>query len=177
MKQDLRAIVARAAVEREVDVLLLAECVILDDEMAQALIEATGRTFFAIAEAGDKVRLFSVYEPERWTMRYAQPNGRLTIWSLDAIENRAILVVSAHLTSKMNAKPSSQASEAAVMAKEIIRAESTSNHERTLVVGDLNMNPFDDGITDANAFHAVMTRRIAARERRKVQGELLWFLL
>jgi len=39
------------------------------------------------------------------------------------------------------------------------------------LVGDLNMNPFEDGVVDAFGLHGVMTRRIARRETRIVQGK------
>ncbi len=48
-------------------------------------------------------------------------------------------------------------------------------HRRTILVGDLNMNPFDAGVVGAQALHAVMTRQLARREEREVMGRAYRF--
>ncbi|MGK7928934.1 MAG: hypothetical protein AB4290_27470 [Spirulina sp.] len=53
----------------------------------------------------------------------------------------------------------------------IQEAENQVGHRRTLVIGDLNMNPFEDGIIAADGFHAVMTQQIARKRDRTVQGQ------
>ena len=81
-----------------------------------------------------------------------------------------ILLAAAHFVSKNNISEGEQAMLAIELAKEILRVEDTVGHERTILVGDLNMNPFEDGVTGANALHAVMTRKLAERGSRVVQG-------
>jgi hypothetical protein len=49
--------------------------------------------------------------------------------------------------------------------------EEKVGHTRTLLVGDLNMNPFDPGVSGAQGFHAVMSRRVAQRGSRTVRGK------
>jgi hypothetical protein len=41
---------------------------------------------------------------------------------------------------------------------------------RTLLVGDFNMNPFEPGLVAAAGLNAVMSRQVAARTTRTVQG-------
>jgi hypothetical protein len=41
-----------------------------------------------------------------------------------------------------------------------------------VLVGDLNMDPFEEGVVKANGLHAVMTRRLAGRQTRTVQGRV-----
>jgi hypothetical protein len=43
--------------------------------------------------------------------------------------------------------------------------------DRTVLVGDFNMNPFDAGVVSAHALHAVMTKDVARRGSREVRGE------
>jgi hypothetical protein len=94
----------------------------------------------------------------------------MAIWSGALGKPPGILLAIAHFISKNNSSPGEQAMLAVELAKEIIRVEDTIGHERTLLVGDLNMNPFEEGVTGAPALHAVMTRRLAERRERVVQG-------
>lgn len=38
-------------------------------------------------------------------------------------------------------------------------------------MGDLNMNPFDDGLIAATGLHATMARDVARKESRSIRGE------
>jgi hypothetical protein len=40
-----------------------------------------------------------------------------------------------------------------------------------VLVGDFNMNPFQEGVVAANGLNAVMARRVAARRRTRVVQE------
>jgi len=45
------------------------------------------------------------------------------------------------------------------LADEIRREELGIGHERTVLMGDFNMNPFEIGMISATGLHAVMDRR------------------
>jgi exonuclease III len=54
-------------------------------------------------------------------------------------------------------------------------------HDRTVLIGDLNMNPYDEGLTGGRTLHAVMTKELArkvhtwsGRERRKCFYNPMW---
>jgi hypothetical protein len=64
---------------------------------------------------------------------------------------------------------SSQLYECVELAEEIRRVEQEIGCERTLLVGDLNTNPFESGVVSAKGLHAVMARDLALRKERKVQ--------
>jgi hypothetical protein len=52
----------------------------------------------------------------------------------------------------------------------MIRAEEQKvGHDRTVLIGDFNLNPFDDGLASANGLNAVMTKELASRGERTVQ--------
>ena len=63
----------------------------------------------------------------------------------------------------------SQAFECAELARIIAFEEDRAGHQRTVLVGDFNMNPFEPGLVAAGGRNAVMSRRIAARAVRTVQ--------
>jgi hypothetical protein len=62
------------------------------------------------------------------------------------------------------------------VAEQIHEAETQYVHTRTVVVGDMNMNPFEDGMCRSEGLHAVMCKHIARKEKRTVLGkERLFF--
>lgn len=48
--------------------------------------------------------------------------------------------------------------------------ENELGHSRTILVGDLNMNPFEKGVVGAKGLHGVMARSIAKSGGRKILG-------
>ena len=64
----------------------------------------------------------------------------------------------------------SQQFECYKLAEEIRSAENSRKHQRTILVGDFNMNPFEAGMVAAGGLHGVMSRETALRSNRVVQG-------
>jgi hypothetical protein len=56
------------------------------------------------------------------------------------------------------------------LARAIDVEEQKVGHRRTILVGDFNMNPFETGFVSANGLNSVMSRQVASRETRTVQG-------
>lgn len=80
-----------------------------------------------------------------------------------------LLLVAAHLPSKTNANDFDQLNAALELSDDIRRAEEAVGHARTILVGDLNMNPFEPGVAMNRALNATSTRQVAAWETRTVQ--------
>lgn len=51
----------------------------------------------------------------------------------------------------------------------IERAEREAGHRRTLVIGDFNMNPFENGMVGVGGLHAMMDKRIVVKGSRVVR--------
>jgi hypothetical protein len=81
------------------------------------------------------------------------------------------LLVAAHLPSKLHWSAESQSFECMNLARRIVAQEDIVGHRRTVLIGDLNMNPFEAGVVGAGGLNAVMSRQIAARGIRTVQGQ------
>lgn len=177
MNRDLHPLLTQAVVERNVDILMLAEPGTSAQELVAALKGKTGQDYTTHSTADDKVQVFSRLREYLWQRRQADAlSTRMGIWKVAVGPPPGILLVVAHFISKNYASPGEQALLAAELAKEIRRVEQSVGHERTLIVGDLNMNPFEEGVTGAPALHAVMTRKIARRGERNVQGSPYPFL-
>lgn len=166
---DLRPLLGRAVHRLGIDVLLLAEAAPDDAAIVAALRAATGREFMAHSQGQNKVRVFSNLAAWRWK-QYVPATERLVAWHVKVGSPKGFILLGAHLVSKNNMNADEQALLAVEVAKEIRLVEEKVGHQRTLLVGDLNMNPFDTGMLGANALHAVMARTVARREERIVQG-------
>ncbi len=166
-KKDLRHVLADAVKERAVDILVLAESVVPDHEIATALNASTGGGYLALPDAmpDDKVRVVTRIPANRWTRRYSD-STRLMIWSVEVGRHPGILLAGVHLRSKLRSSPDDQRFHARPVAEEIGRTEDAVGHQRTVLVGDLNMDTFEAGVTAVDALHAVMTRTIAGRATR-----------
>lgn len=94
-------------------------------------------------------------------------------WSvvrLESDDSDPLLVVVAHLPSKRNSGAGSQFGDVLALASAIRDAESREGHDRTVLLGDLNQDPFEPGVVSSYGLHAVGDRRIAELGGRRVRG-------
>jgi hypothetical protein len=165
-RKPIEATVAQLAHEHGVDVLMLAECVAAPGDVLRAL-NGNGRAEYHFAPGrGPCTRIATftqfpggclapVSEDDRWTVR------RLALPGVDDV-----LVAIAHLPSKVHATRGDQEARLQHLARSLRDAENEAGHQRALVVGDLNVDPFEDGVCSADGLHAVMTREVASRQSR-----------
>lgn len=85
------------------------------------------------------------------------------------------LVVAVHLPSKLHKKTEDQVLAATRLARQIQDAEERVGHTRTVLIGDLNMNPFEVGMVGSEGLHAVSDRRVVEAVERVVQEERRMF--
>jgi hypothetical protein len=161
--------IAVLAQEWDVDILILAENATDRFEILRLLNEDTDRLYFADLGESDRLTIFTAFEPEPLCLMGDRPSAAVRHYRLNPGES--FLVVAAHLASKLWAKPEDQIFHAVGLGQDIREAEGRVGHSRTIVIGDLNMNPFESGMVGAGGLHGVMDRRIALAGSRKVQGK------
>lgn len=82
-----------------------------------------------------------------------------------------LLLIGCHLPSKLH-RTEEDSLTAALRLREFIESvEKRLGHERTLVLGDMNMDPYELGMVHCEGLHAVMAMSIAERGTRIVQNE------
>jgi hypothetical protein len=171
-KQRIEDYVAQLCVEWNVDVLLLAECPVdidFDASLQDRLRAATGSRFDSIGLTRGKVRFYSRVATASWTDLRTTETGSLSLQEVQFREG-PLLVGGIHFPSKAGFSSKDQSHEATRLALEIREVESQRGHERTLLLGDFNMDPFDHGMVSSHGFHAMMTRQLARAKGRVVQG-------
>lgn len=166
-------IIANLAHRHDVDVVMLAECSISPVTLLSELNRVETRYHYVAQRGCEKIELYTrfpgnfiqpVYEEDRLTIRHLQLPGLMDI-----------LLAVVHFPSKLWWSDHSQALECPKLAESIEEAENMAGHSRTVLVGDLNMNPFEMGVMSANGLHGVMTRRIAEEVSRVVQDRTYHF--
>lgn len=173
-RKPLYRIVANLALEYEVDVLMLTECLIPAETLLIELNRGVERGYHYARSIGcRKVQIYchfssrfieARFETDSLTVRHVNPPGV-----------KDILLACIHFPSKLHWSESSQAIECTELAHNIEVEEKKVGHHRTVLVGDLNMNPFEDGVVSAGGLHGVMTRSIAGKRTRKVHGREYFF--
>ena len=166
-KKDLGTLLERAVQEHDVAFVILAECWNGPDEVLLALNRNVTRFHYHSGKAG-YIEIFSVFP--RACVRGIREGPRFTVRRIRLPLRQEILLVAAHMPSKLRWSNNSQAQEVINLAENIRIAEEKVQHRRTVLVGDFNMQPFEDGMTGAIGLHGVMSRSVASRESRTVQG-------
>jgi endonuclease/exonuclease/phosphatase family protein len=161
--------VAALAREWDADILILAENKIATGAVLGELNRGASRLYFPDIGLPDRLTILTRFQPEpsaliRDSLGVSIRNYRMPL-------SDSVLVVAVHLPSKLWKKTEDQVLATTRLARLIREAEQNVGHTRTIVIGDLNMNPFEAGVVGSEGLHGVMDRRIASAVSRVVQGE------
>ena len=170
-RKPLSEALARLAARHQIDVMLLAECELAPKQILSALNRDTKNWQWAapfLSLEPQKISIFTRFDTKQLAPRLDSP--RWTIRELRWPGLPPIVVAGVHLPSKWNVSDESQAFYCVELAGDIRAVEAQVGHGRTLVVGDFNMNPFEQGMLAANGLHGEASRRVAAGGSRKVEG-------
>ncbi|HYH64018.1 MAG TPA: endonuclease/exonuclease/phosphatase family protein [Urbifossiella sp.] len=161
--------VGRLAFTYAVDVVCLAECDAPAGVLTAAL-SAVGR-FVEADQSLPPLRVLHRLPVRSCRFHYADPEGRWLLYRVfpnpPAPE---ILLAVAHLPSKLMIRDTTQTLLTRPLVADIEAQEGICGHRRSVLVGDLNMNPFEEGVAGAGGLHGVMTAAVAARDERTVGG-------
>lgn len=169
-KKPLTPIIANLAFQHDVDVLMLVECVVSEAAILQSLNRKDKAEYYPTKSIGcKKVIIYTKFNPQ--FLQLVHETDRLTIRALKLPGLTEILLAVTHFQSKRHWSDDDQFMECSALSTSIRKAERKVQHTRTVLVGDLNMNPFETGVVSASGLHAVMTREIALRGSRKVANK------
>lgn len=168
-KKNLDDLIADLGAAHNVDIMMLAEC----GSEPFALLERLNRgAMFPFEHAPTMsagLEIFCRFSPDFLIAQFDSP--RLTIKAVALPARPEFVLAVVHFPSKLYWSPDSQALECTRLSSEIRRVEGNRGHLRTVLVGDLNMNPFETGVVGAIGLNATMARAVARRRTRTVQAE------
>lgn len=166
-KKNLTNLVCKAAAQLPIDVIVLIESGLSSDLMLGALksnaspgyhmpMATKGR--FHLFNRDAKLNFSEVYGGNRISLRQTSSAGT------------ELLLGFVHLVDKRNFDSMSQMTQAGLLIGDIKRAEEKQKHSRTVIVGDFNMNPFDNVMNAVGGMNAMMTKNCVQAGSRKFQG-------
>jgi endonuclease/exonuclease/phosphatase family metal-dependent hydrolase len=152
----------RLAGSRVIDVFLLAEA---PDDLSSFLRGergSTGTEYQLLSTLPTKVQLLTRLPADRFLPRFTEGLRGLSIWRLSAAKPERVLLALVHLPAKSGGvQDADQAYWAEAVAREVAEIEDDEQCLNTILVGDLNMNPFDPGMVNVMGLHGLMTRDLA----------------
>ncbi len=160
--------VINIVVHYNIDVIILAESEISPSELLLNLNKTD--VLFSANHPLSQCQKIQIYS--KFDYSFISPHeedSRATIRKLELPLFEAINIVAVHLPDKSKHTDESQSENVSLFVDKISRFEK-ENTDRTIIVGDFNMNPFEKGMVKANGFNAVMSSQLSQNEKRTVQG-------
>lgn len=116
------------------------------------------------------IRILARMPPD--CVKLVSDQRRISIRSIHPPGAESLTLVVTHGPSKLHRTEDDQAEWIkGSLVPFIEEAETRIGHQRTLLVGDLNINPFERSMIAARGLHAVSSRAVAARNSRIVDGQ------
>jgi hypothetical protein len=169
-ERPLGPVLRRLTARHQIDVLILAECTISENLMLDTLNGEGQRTFQRIpALASRGLDLYSRFD-QRCFGSVLKEADHYLIRTLTPPGGIEIVLALAHLASPSHKDLRARHSRMIGFASDIRAAEKAASNNRTLVIGDLNLNPFDDGLLDVRGLNALADRRTVERKDPRRSG-------
>jgi endonuclease/exonuclease/phosphatase family metal-dependent hydrolase len=165
----------RLARSEQIDVLLLAEPL---PDLVGLLYELNqiGQGVYHEASASEdvKVTVITRLPPDQIEPIRKNPSHDVTVWKVARTAPPVVLLAAAHLPAKVGGVlDTDQQSWAQWLAEGLAWIEDDQNNRNTVLIGDLNMNPYDAAVISATGLHGLMTRDLARKEDRQHRGKML----
>ena len=167
-RKPLETRLGRMSMSHSVDVVCLAECPLPADQVVAALKDSGD--YQEADGSGTELRVFSRLPSRFLRFQFIDQQERWLLYRVCPAWAPQFLLAVAHLPSKLNIRDATQELTVQPFATDIEMTEDRKGHRRTVLIGDLNMNPFESGV-GAGGLHGVMTRAVAEREERTIQGK------
>ena len=163
--KQLRREVHALAIDHMVDLLVLAEDCVPSTIRLSDLNKKDAR-FFITPSVCERISIFSAFSDS--FIRARRESKYYSLREIRLPAHEPFLLMALHWKSLMWRSPQSQTSAIIELARVVRQEEENHGHRRTLIAGDFNVDPFNDGMMTANGMHAVMSRSVAMRQDREV---------
>lgn len=178
---NISSYIVEACLENKIDVLILAEYKNIDiDYLRRKLKE--NELYFKVEKIAPHSRILLLHNT-KGQINVIKESKYYSTFNLKDKDER-FLIFTLHLPSKYAQELSDLNMYTSQILRESEQLEEQRKSEKSIVVGDFNMNPFVNGMIFALGFNAVMCPTIAKKHSRKVLNEErkfyynpIWYLM
>jgi len=165
-QRDIPRLAADFAIERSLDILFLIECSI---PVASLMAAFNGEPSYYPISCGERFKVFARFNPNFMRrLELPLPSDRFDIWHLELPLQEYVLLSVVHGLDQRNNSPGKQE----LFLQQVVAAlsyfEHTLGHNRSIVLGDFNANPFESPIASTSGMHAVISQKIAQSAPRRL---------
>ncbi|MGM4988384.1 endonuclease/exonuclease/phosphatase family protein [Tardiphaga sp. 841_E9_N1_2] len=161
-------VISELCAENAIDILFLAENSIDIPKLLRELNRNAPQTYISPFNPSSKISILTRYPLDSLTL--VSDDAGIAIRHLKPPIGIPLLLVAVHLPSKLHRSDAEQTIHALRIASAIRAAEMQTGNANSVVMGDFNMNPFEDGMVAADGLHAVMDQTLARSLDRVVDG-------
>ena len=155
-------------VDINADVLLLIEASRVNDIELERLTGLKRLKVIGESETDLTPRFYSKLPFDEFQILEVHYTHRIVFVRLNKKKSEEIILGGVHLPSKLETNTKTQYKDARQVAADLktMKERKDINHNRFVLFGDFNMNPFEDGMIEPDAFNAVISSNLSKKEKR-----------
>lgn len=166
--KNLNELITKAVEEYEIHLLVLAELnSYFEKELIARLVTYDNRFHEFILVGCDRIKVFTNIGNRN--IRRITDSSHFAIIEFKEIIGPSLIFGMVHFESQMYSDEGNFQAEAMKLRGEIELAEEMLKSDKSVVVGDFNMNPFDKGMLSTLGMHAFPTKLEASKKSRKIK--------
>lgn len=162
------ALLCELVKDMRADIVVLIESIAPVEQVLSGLREGISQEFYEPALISTRFQVFS--KDRQLDVSETYSSGRTSFRNLSIGRDRLNFGI-VHLVDKRNWDSAHQSHQALRLSEEIREQEERAGHDRTIILGDFNMNPFEQPMNMATGLNAMMTRKCTEKKYRTLQGK------
>ena len=169
-------ILCEIIIEKQIDIIAMAECENLDVEAVIGYLRIQGYTM-KVVEVCPENNDIKVLARDNIMISTKEENKRFSTYQIYYKDDLILLSV-LHLESGLFKEENARNHRAGRISKQIEKIEDEvygENERKGIVIGDFNLQPYSDGIVNVFAFNATMSESKAKKLYRNIDNEKCWF--
>lgn len=119
------------------------------------------------ASIKDRIKTISVFNPLEIVFNKSYGQYKISVLKL---ESDLQLIISVHLPSKLYDSDGCKG-KSLQLKTDVEEIESKYNTNNTIIMGDFNMNPFEEGMVSSIYLHALSSKSAVAKGKRTISGK------
>lgn len=172
-------VIAESIKEHNVDILVIVEPHPWPNNLLLKINEAENNYYYNYSRECTHVNIFSRFNQPQLSLIKDYP--RTTGWNYKSVMNDSFNIIVTHFCDQFFNEDEDQQVEINKLIKEIEEIEDVSGCLKTILVGDLNIDPYNNLCLHSNYLNALMCRktvkRLKTRNGRKLFYNASWNLL